>query len=141
MGVSSPARLKVIAKLKAENDLEKEVKEWIVQKDRLSATKAAELKLRKKICEHILSGKIKGAKKGVIGPYILTATAKLNNKIDKDALKGIWKDLNKTEMACVKFDPKLVAKEYKTLGSKSILQQVITTKPSPPGLELKGIKN
>jgi adenylate cyclase len=120
--------------------MEEKVKAWIVQKDKLAAAKIAEGELRAEICEHILAGKIKGAKKGIIGVYVLIATAKLGQKIDKDALKSIWTDLSKAERQAIRFKPELIAKEYKMLGAKSILHQTITSKPGTPGLELKAIK-
>lgn len=119
--------------------MEEKVKEWIVAKDKLFAAKTAELELRNEICEHILSGKIKGAKKGVIGAYTLTATAKLNAKIDREALKALWNCLEPLEKAAVKFDPKLIAAKYKDVPEDSKLHSTITHKPGTPGLELKGV--
>ncbi len=114
------------------------IEEWGEAKTALANSKAAEMELRLKICKHILDGKKKGAKKGVIGKYVLTATAKLGTKVDKDALKSIWPNLSKEERAAIRFKPDVDAKEYKKLDKKSILHQVITSKPGTPSLELKG---
>lgn len=119
--------------------MEEKVKDWIKAKDKLFAAKTVELDLRNDICAHILQEKKKGAKKGVIGPYTLTATAKLNAKIDKEALRALWGDLNAAEKAAVKFDPKLIAAKYKLVDKKSKLHSTITHKPGTPGLELKGV--
>jgi len=120
-------------------NMEETVKKWIEQKEILTNAKVTELALRNEIAAHILQDKIKGAKKGVIGAYKLTATAKLNAKIDKEALKAIWKDLSPAEKQAVKFDPKIVAAKYKTLDAKCMIHQTITHKPGTPGLELKGV--
>ena len=120
--------------------MEEKVKKWTKISGQLAMLKVAETELRQEIAAHILKDKIKGAKKGVIGPYTLTATAKLNTKVDRDALKVIWPDLSPEEKAAIKFDPKVVAAKYKLIDEKSILNQVLTNKPGMPGLELKGVK-
>lgn len=120
--------------------MESKVKDWLEAKEQLAEAKSTELSLRKEICEHILQDKRKGTKKGIIGPYILSATAKLNAKIDKDALKAIWKDLSKDEKKAIRFKPEIAAKEYKKLDERSIIHQTITHTPGTPGLELKSVK-
>ena len=120
--------------------MEETVKEWITHKDKLAQVKSDELESRNKICDHILQGKLKGAKKGVIGIYTLTATAKLGQKIDEDELKVIWPDLSPIEKKCIKFDPRIIAKEYKDIPADSIINQAIETKPGTPTLELKSVK-
>lgn len=119
---------------------EQTVQEWATAKLKLAELKETELELRKEICDHILGDKIKGSKKGVIGSFTLSASAKLNQTIDKELLKSIWPDLSIEEKKCIKFDPKIVAKEYKTVDAKSNLHQAITSKPGTPTLEIKGVK-
>lgn len=120
--------------------MESKVKEWIEVASKLSSLKLVEKELRQEIADHILKDKIKGAKKGVIGPYILTATAKLNTKVDRDLLKTIWLDLDLVEKAAIRFEPKVIAAKYKVVPENSILNQALINKPGMPGLGLKGVK-
>jgi len=115
------------------------VKEWIFIKDKLTEAKTHELELRKEICEHILEGKIKGSKKGTIDGYVLTATAKMNDKIDVELLKSIWKELSDGEKACIKYKPSLIAAEYKKLKGALKLHRCIDSKPGTPALSLKTV--
>lgn len=140
MGVLTSKKAEAISGLKqAPSGMEDKVKKWIDMAARLKSLKLSESIARQEIADHILQEKLKGAKKGTIGPYILTATGKLNQKIDKDALKAIWKDITPAERQAVRFDPKLIAAEYKKLPDKAMINQVITEKPGLPGLELKGV--
>lgn len=118
--------------------IEETVEKWINLSAQLSSIKEQELELRNKICSHILKDKLKGSKKATIGRYVLNATAKLNQKIDKELLETIWEDLSPEEKAAVKFNPSLVAKEYKKLSEKSLLNRAIDSKPGTPSLDLKG---
>ncbi len=118
--------------------MEDKVQAWIKADAAMRAAKAHELELRKELCDHILQGKIKGSKTTQIGQYKLSATAKLNAKIDKDALKSIWFDLTPAEKQSVKFDPKLIAKNYNGLDASCTIHHVITHKPGTPALSVKG---
>lgn len=119
--------------------IEKKIGEWIIQKHKLDVAKKHELELRKEICEHILQGKIKGSKKSTIGTYVLTATAKINNKIDAELLESIWESLSDKEKACVKYKPSLIAAEYKKLKGAVKLHRCIDSKPGTPALTLKSV--
>lgn len=119
--------------------IEEKVELWLKAAEELKEVKENELSLRKDICDHILKGQVKGSKKGTIGRYILNATAKLNQNIDKELLQAIWKELSPAEKASVKFTPSIIAKEYKELPDNSILNRAIDSKPGTPSLELKGI--
>ena len=119
--------------------IKEQVESWLKWKSNLAVAKENELNLRKEICEHILQGKVKGSKKSSIGVYILTATAKLNIKIDSEHLETIWKELPPEEKACIKYKPSLIAAEYKKLKGKITLNRCIDSKPGTPGLELKSV--
>ena len=119
---------------------EKVVKEWIFVKDKLTQAKEHELKLRKEICEHILQGEIKGSKKRTIGNYVLTASAKLNIKINAELLGTIWEKLSNEERICIRYKPSLVAAEYKKLKGVMVLHRCIDSKPGTSTLALKSIK-
>ena len=118
---------------------EKLVKRWIKWKDDLAMAKENELNLRKEICEHILQGQIKGSKKGTIGIYVLSASAKLNDKLDAELLKAIWPNLTPEEKACIKYKPNLIAAKYKKLKSGVKLNRCIDSKPGTPTLTLKSV--
>lgn len=120
--------------------MEAKIKEWLILSGRLANIKEDEMELRKEIAEHILAGKVKGTKSSSFGPYTMNATAKLNTKIDKELLQTMWSDLSEEEKKCIKFDPKLVDKEYKNLDAKSNLHRAIESKPGAPTLKLKALK-
>lgn len=117
------------------------IEEWIIAKVAADEFKKKEMNLRKEICEYLLEGKIKGTVKRTIEGYLLTASAKLNTSIDKEVLEAIWEDLTTEEKACFRFDPKLVAKEYKKLPVEyNTLDIAITDKPGAPTLSFKKIE-
>jgi len=118
---------------------DKKIEYWIWIKNKLDVAKKEELETRKEICEHILQGKIKGAKKGTIGKYILTATAKMNNRVDAEFLKSVWESLSDKEKACIKYKPSLIAAEYKKLKGAMVLHRCIDSKPGTPALALKTV--
>lgn len=120
---------------------EEKVEKWIITKAALDEIKKEEMELRKELCDYILEGNIKGSKKKLIGKYQLTASAKLNSSIDKEVLNTIWEDLSVEEKACFRFDPKLVAKEYKKLSPEyTILHSAIVDKPGAPTLSFKKVE-
>ena len=119
---------------------EKLIKNWLGWKDDLALAKESELELRKKICELILGDKIKGSKKGSIGKYVLTASAKLNMKVDAELLESMWEELSDGEKACIKYKPNLIAAEYKNIDSQAKLHRCIDSKPGKPTLTLTSIK-
>lgn len=119
---------------------EEKVKEWLIISGRLKSIKEDEMELRKEICDHILDGKIKGAKSSTFGKYTMTATAKIGEKVDQDLLKVMWPELSKAEKACFKFKADLVSKEYKTLDAKSNVHRAVDSKPGAPTLALKAMK-
>ncbi len=120
--------------------MEEKIKEWIIMSSRLKDIKESEMELRKDICDTILAGKIKGTKSSTFGVYTMTATAKLNGKLDKELLQSMWSDLSEEEKACFKFDPKLIDKEYNKLDSKSNVHRAIEMNPGAPNLKIKSIK-
>lgn len=117
---------------------EKKVKAWIAAKIKLDIAKKQELELRLPICEEVLAGKVKGTKKAAVKKFILTATAKLNEKIDADLLKELWPDLAAEEKNCIKFKPSIKAKEFHKLKDSMLLHRVIDSKPGVPTLTIKG---
>lgn len=119
---------------------EKLIKNWLGWKDDLALAKKNELLLRKEICEHILGDKIKGSKKGTVGNYVLTASAKLNIKVDVELLESMWEELSDGERACIKYKPSLIAKEYNSLDGAMKLHRCIDSKPGTPTLALKSVK-
>lgn len=121
------------------NSMEELIVKWIKLSNKLAQIKETEMDLRKQIADHILAGKVKGSKTATIGKYKLSATAKVNTKIEREELQAIWPDLTAAEKAAVKFDPKLVAVEYKKVPANSIIHSVITDTPGAPSLSVKGI--
>jgi len=117
---------------------EEGVKAWVIAAHRLKEAKETELNLRVPICEQILDGKIKGAKKGSIGRFTLTATAKINNKVDAELLKVGWEELTPSEKACIKYTPSLIAEEYNKLKGVVKLHRYVDSKPGTPSLAVKG---
>ena len=120
-----------------ECDMEATVYAWEYAKSVLDGAKETEMALRTRIWDYVLEGLNKGSKTKKIGGVTVTATAKLNASIDKDALKSIWADLKKEEKAAIKFDPKIVAALFGKLPENSILNQVITHKPAAPSITIK----
>lgn len=119
---------------------EKKVKAWIAAKIKLDTAKKQELELRLPICEEILAGKVKGTKKAAVKKFLLTATAKLNEKVDEDLLDTIWEDLADEEKECIKFKPSIKAKEFHKLKDSMLLHRAIDSKPGMPALTVKGIE-
>lgn len=117
----------------------RDIRKWIFAKNKLNATKAEELRLRLLICDYILAGETKGSKKSIIGGFTLTATTKLNSKIDADLLNTIWKGLSEEEKACIKFAPSIIAKEYNKLKGVQVLDRAIDSKPGTPSLAIKPV--
>jgi len=115
------------------------IKLWLEIKDQLDENKAHEMKIREQIAEHILDGKIKGAKKGSIGPYSLTATGKINYTIDNEFLQAMWPNLTSAEKEAIKYKPLIVASKYKTLDANCKLNKAITSKPGAPTLKLNSV--
>lgn len=116
---------------------EKKVKSWILAKTKLDAAKKQELELRQTICEDILKSQVKGSKKITVGKFTLTATAKLNEKVDADLLKSLWENLSDEEKGCIKFKPSLKAKEYHKLKDACLLHRAVDSKPGAPTLNAK----
>lgn len=117
---------------------EKEVKAWIVAKMKLDTAKGQEMELRQTICEHILNGKTKGSKKATVGKFILTATAKLNEKINPELFESLWPELTAEEKNCIKFIASIKAKEFHKLKDSMLLHRAVDSKPGAPTLTLKG---
>lgn len=116
----------------------KDVEAWIIAKANLNTAKKQESELRLSICEEILDGKVKGSKKSTIGRFILTATAKLNEKVDEDLLDTIWEDLADEEKECIEYKPSIKAKEFHKLKDSMLLHRAIDSKPGMPALAIKG---
>lgn len=116
---------------------ENDIRQWIMAKNKLNTAKTKELELRKIICDYILDGKVKGSKKSIIGVFTLTATAKLNNRLDKKLLAVLWPDLSAVEKSCIKFEPSVIAKEYNIIDNKSNIHRAITSTPGTPTLTIK----
>jgi len=113
------------------------IEAWSKAKALLDTAKSLEMDLRVQICDQVLGDKLKGSKTGKFGPYKVTATAKLNSKIDKEGLKSIWKDLSAESKSAIRFNPSLIEANYKKLEKNDKIQQVITHKPGAPSLALK----
>jgi hypothetical protein len=105
----------------------------------LDKAKEIELKMRNKICSEILVNKIKGTKTENIGKYKVSATAKLNTKIDKAELAKLWENLTTIEKAAITFKPELIAKNYNRLDKKCLIHKAVIAKPGTPALAAKEI--
>lgn len=116
------------------------IKKWARIKNDLALIKQKELELREIICHRILGGTIKGTKTITAGLYTVSASAKLNTKIDNEELCAIWQDLSQLDKDCIEYKPKLIAKNYKGIDEKSKLHRVIITKPGTPTLTLKKLE-
>lgn len=122
---------------KVEDPMVVKLREWAKAASELAEAKKLEMELRLELCGYILQGKIEGSKSANIGANKVTATARLNSSIDRDALKVIWPDLSKEEKEAVRFKPEVVAANHRKLPADSILNQVITKKPGAPSLAIK----
>lgn len=122
------------------DSIESMITRWEKLSANLALVKAEEMELRQKIAGNILKDKTKGSKTIPVGQFKLTATAKLNSKINLEELRAIWKDLNEEEKQVFKFSPKLVSEKYKQLPDNSIVHKVITNTPGSHGLSIKEIK-
>jgi len=115
------------------------IRQWVSKKAVLKKVKSEEADLRIKICESILKGKTKGTETAVVGNFKVKAKAKLNNKLEKETLKTLWKDLSDEEKECVKIEPKLVAAKYKKIKNSALLHQTVISKPGMPTLDVEVI--
>ena len=114
--------------------------QWEEAKIELDIAKEKEMDLRKEICSEILQDQQKGVKHFKKFGLDAAATAKLNQKLDVDTIKSIFKKLDKQEKACIKYDPKLVAANYKELPEDSIFHSAVESTPSTPSLKIKHLE-
>ena len=118
----------------------KQLLEWQKAKGALTDAKEKEMELRLAICEEILRDQQKGVKHFKKFGLDAAATAKLNQKLETDTLKSIFKKLTVEEKACIRYKPELIGKVYKDLPGDSILHSAVVSSPGTPALTLKEIK-
>lgn len=113
------------------------LEEWLNVKAKFDAIKEQELALRKTICADILQGKI-GTKTTHIDGYKITASDKLNVKLDEAALDTVWEALSDIEKDCIKFKPALQMAKYNKLDKEvhDTLIEAIVTSPATPTLKV-----
>lgn len=116
--------------------------DWLESKRELDKAKEKELELRNKIAHKVLGSKSEGAKTERNGGYKITATAKLNRAIDREALSATWDLLSDEEKNCINYKPTLNLAAYKKIESgvvesDGLLMDCITVKPGT--VELKVI--
>jgi len=114
------------------------LKQWQRINSQLARLKRDELKLRKELCAHILSGTHYPERTKVeVDGFIFTIEQKLIYNIDQAVLSQVWTKLDVTEQSAFKFEPKLVMKMYNEVGSNSLIQEAIITKPATPTIKVK----
>jgi hypothetical protein len=111
---------------------------WIEAKRQLDFYKKIELAHRALITTAVLAGQLRGSKTTYFAGHKVTATARLNYKIDEAELSINWKDLTPEEKACIEYKPRLKETLYHKLPDNSILKKaVVTVTPGTAGLEVK----
>ncbi len=110
---------------------------WLQMSTDLKKLKEAEMRYRKELCIEIFEGKIgKMQKIFEFEGYKIVAKNSVSTKLDKEAITTMWDDLTDIEKTAIKWEPFLIAKEYKNVNKNSILQECITVKPSAPTLQV-----
>lgn len=111
--------------------------QWLEAKATLDAAKKEELRLRNLICNRVLKDKLEGAVTKQTPDFKVTATAKLNRKLDVEVLEAIWEDLTEEEQEAVVYKPSLKLTEYKKIeqtGGK--LLEAVTVAPAQATLKI-----
>lgn len=110
------------------------IEHWLEVKAEMDAAKELERELRMKIADELFPHAIEGASNMFVGDYKLKLTAKLNRKLDLEALETM--DLSEEEEACIKRTPTLNLTAYKLLDDKAILDECLVTTPGLPTLKV-----
>lgn len=118
------------------------VTEWGIEKKKLDEAKAAEMRLRKEICNAIFEGQQgKFYKKHEITvdgiPLELKAESKTKLKLDESILGGL--ELSSEEEACFELVTKMSEAKVRKLPSDSSVWSAITEEPSAPALTFKKV--
>lgn len=110
---------------------------WYKAQQDLKELKAHEAKLRRAICEDMFDGQ-QGSFKVKISnaAYDIVATSRITTSLDMSVYEGLVNRLSEAELACIKYKPSLIAKNYKQLPPLSLLDEAIVTKPAMPTLKL-----
>lgn len=114
-----------------------EIRDWINAEARLKDVKATEMRLRKKICDHVLQNTDKGTVSLEIFGWKLSATAKINVSLDSERLQAIIPDLSPSELEAINWKPSLIVKAYKLLPEATKLNEAVTEKAGTPSLKIK----
>lgn len=103
---------------------------WEDAQAKMKFWKAKELELRNEILEELACQKDEGVVNKIIDDLKISATYKLNRKIDVSVLDAIWKDLEEAEKIAIKYKPDIVMKELRDLekeGTSKLLNAIIIT--------------
>jgi len=111
--------------------IEDSITEWEKMKGDLDYAKKRENDLRIDICEFLLKEESTGAHKYEYGSFSVTATKKVNRKLDAALLEAIYDDLPEDEKDCIAFKPSLIAAEYKEANTPHLDSCIITTDAMP----------
>ena len=120
------------------------LQEWVDAAGDLVSLKAKEALLRKELFDEFFPKPKEGTNTADLdNGWKVKGTYKLNRNIDKAALPAVLKLMEEgSEDTLINYKPELKAKAYKSLEAKAkkIFDEVLTTKPGTPTLELKAPK-
>lgn len=119
-----------------DTELHKKCEKYRVIANKLREIKAEEMKLRLDICAELLKKAPVGLSKVIDEGLLIKATRKVTYKLDEEELEGIYDDLSDAEMACIKFKPNLILKNYKMLDDAPLLNDLITVQEATPTLDI-----
>lgn len=112
------------------------IKRWLKLKADFDRGKIDENELRKDICSEVLGKQTKGVKHLVYEDFKVSATGKVNLKINKDDLKAMWGDLTPAEKKSITFEPKISQADFNKLAKDSKVRRAITVKPGMASLKI-----
>lgn len=127
-----------------ENELtQQDISEWYNLQNQLSKIKAAEMLLRKKICDKLFPDREEGT-----STLELEDGAKfkcgqtITREVERGELDALAEDLIKQGIPVpmlIEFVPKLVLREYRKLSEEQRVQfdQVLIVKPGSPSLKIE----
>lgn len=117
----------------------KKLIEYKEAKQNLIIWKAKEMILRMEICDVLLESAPIGTTNDMLDGWEIKGVKKETISIDKDTIKDLYDDFDEDEMACIKFVPELINKEYKARMGIDVLnnlEECITIKPATPSLDI-----
>lgn len=118
------------------DDLHLKCERYRIIANKLREIKAEEMKLRLDICAALLKQAPVGLSKVIDEGLLIKATRKVTYKLDEEELEDIYDDLSDAEMACIKFKPNLILKNYKMLDDAPLLNDLITVQEATPTLDI-----